>query len=372
MWTVQCTASNYVTYFRGYGLLQKERNSSFEILRIISMLLIVMHHYSVHGGFDLVNNFNGKIYFVQVLQMYGKLGVNLFVLISGYFLSTSKFSWKRIVKLELEVIFYSVVIGLAFHIFYPERESIKDLLKEFTPLRSGNYRFYTTYFVLVIFSPFINILIETIERIKYEQLLLIISIIWVFIPMIPKFSALQMSNLGWFVSLYLFSGYIKKYPDSINKQNKYYFVVSTISFVLIAVSVLAFDILGLYKKVFQTKFAYFMGMNSVLVFITSISMFVSFSKWNIGSKKMINIISSATFGVYLIHDNNLVRNFLWIDLFKNRLYVGNSKIFIHAVLVILIVYCFCTIVDLLRQYFLEKPLFLLFDKLKTKFERRNT
>lgn len=372
MWTVHSTASNYVTYFQGYGLLQKERNSSFEILRIISMLLIVMHHYAVHGGFDLVNSFNGKIYFVQVLQMYGKLGVNLFVLITGYFLSTSKFSWKRIVKLELEVIFYSVIIGLTFHIFYPEREIIKDFLKEFTPLRSKNYWFYNTYFVLIIFSPFINILIKNIDREEYKKLLLIISIIWVFIPMIPRFSALEMSNLTWFIFLYLFSGYIKKYPECISRKSKFYALMSIIFFVLIAIIVLICDILGVYIKGFQSQFKDFWKMNSIFVFLTSLSMFISFLKWKIGSRKWINIISSATFGVYLIHDNNLIRTFLWKDLYKNRLYIDSPKIFIHAVFSILTVYCFCTIIDLLRQCFLEKPLFLLFDKLKTKFERRNT
>lgn len=89
-------------------LLQKERNSSFELLRIISMFLIVMHHYSVHGGFDFMIPFSMKLYFVQCLVMGGKLGVNLFVLISGYFLCKSDFKWKRIIKLEVEVIFYSI------------------------------------------------------------------------------------------------------------------------------------------------------------------------------------------------------------------------------------------------------------------------
>lgn len=96
-------------------MLQKERDSSFELLRIFSMLLIVMHHYSVHGGFDFMIPFNLNLYFVQCLDMGGKLGVNLFVLISGYFLCRSEFRLKRIIKLELEVIFYSLIIGLLFY-----------------------------------------------------------------------------------------------------------------------------------------------------------------------------------------------------------------------------------------------------------------
>ena len=145
-------------------LLQKERNSSFELLRIISMFLIVMHHYSFHGGFDFMIPFSMKLYFVQCLDMGGKLGVNLFVLISGYFLCKSDFKWKRIIKLEVEVIFYSILIGVIFHFLMPERESIKDLIKELTPLMTESYGFYNTYFVMVLFAPFINKFLVSLEK----------------------------------------------------------------------------------------------------------------------------------------------------------------------------------------------------------------
>ena len=184
-------------------LLQKERNSSFELLRIISMFLIVMHHYSVHGGFDFMIPFSMKLYFVQCLDMGGKLGVNLFVLISGYFLCKSDFKWKRIIKLEVEVIFYSILIGVIFHFLMPERESIKDLIKELTPLRTGSYCFYNTYFVMVLFAPFINKFLVSLEKTDLKKLLFLMSVLWVLIPVLPKVGALQMSNLGWFIFLYL-------------------------------------------------------------------------------------------------------------------------------------------------------------------------
>ena len=66
-------------------IINKDRNSSFELLRIISMLLIVAHHFVVHGNFDLISSFSKNVFFLQSLSMFGKFGVNLFVLISGYF-----------------------------------------------------------------------------------------------------------------------------------------------------------------------------------------------------------------------------------------------------------------------------------------------
>ena len=50
------------------------------------MLLIVMHHFSVHGaGYALIYDLTFNSIWTQVLALWGKLGVNLFVLITGFF-----------------------------------------------------------------------------------------------------------------------------------------------------------------------------------------------------------------------------------------------------------------------------------------------
>ena len=129
----------------------KLRNSSFELLRITSMLLIVAHHFVVHGKFDLTASFSKNIFFLQSLSMFGKLGVNLFVLISGYFSCTlpppKHINFRKLLKLELEVIFYSSIIGIIFYNFSSSDFDFIDLLKTFTPLRSNCYWFYRSYFV---------------------------------------------------------------------------------------------------------------------------------------------------------------------------------------------------------------------------------
>ena len=331
------------------------------------MLLIVMSHYSVHGGFDFMLPLSIRLYFVQCLGMGGKLGVNLFVLISGYFLCKSEFKWQRIIRLELEVIFYSVLIGLIFYFFIPERESLKDFLnKEFTPLRSGRYWFYDTYFVMFLFSPFINKLVISLEKEDFRKLLFLTFVLWVLIPAIPKFNALQMSNLGWFIFLYLCASYIRFYPEDFHFKNKTFVLLAIGIYALLLLSVLSLDMLGFVDKRFQEEFDYFIPSNSILIFSSSIMLFVGFSKIQMGSKKLINIISSATFGVYLIHDNHLVRPFLWIDLFKNAAYIDSNKIFLHAPVAIIFVYLICTVLDLIRQYALEKPLFYVIEKVSSK------
>ena len=92
-----------------------KRDSSIELLRIIVMFCIIICHFATHGGFK----FDNKVIDISRLwwnfiEMGGNLGVDVFVLISGYYLINSK---KRgylfkILKLWGQIVFYSIVIYL--------------------------------------------------------------------------------------------------------------------------------------------------------------------------------------------------------------------------------------------------------------------
>lgn len=55
------------------NILTRKRNSNIELLRIISMLLIVSHHFSVHGDFDSLDSITmfNKVW-LQFIQLGGK------------------------------------------------------------------------------------------------------------------------------------------------------------------------------------------------------------------------------------------------------------------------------------------------------------
>lgn len=93
---------------------RSNRNSNIEILRIISMVLIVAHHYAIHG-FSMPNLpvIKNKVV-VEFLFAGGKLGVNCFILISAYFLVNRKFSGKRLLKTTGAAWFYSVACLILF------------------------------------------------------------------------------------------------------------------------------------------------------------------------------------------------------------------------------------------------------------------
>lgn len=113
--------------------------------------------------------------------------------------------------------------------------------------------------------------------------------------------------------------------------------------------------------IFEKGGTVFARRNSIIMIALATSFLIFFKNINIPYNKFINIISSTTFGIYLLHDNQYLRKFLWGDLLNNSLYDSNYLI-LHASISIIIVFISFSIVDLIRQHLFEKPFFKLLDK----------
>ena len=96
---------------------KKIRRSNLELYRIIVMLLIVAHHYVVNSGLTDVmaeDPLSSKSLYLYMLGMWGKTGINCFVLITGYFMCRSHITLRKFLKLFLEIMFYKIVIWAIF------------------------------------------------------------------------------------------------------------------------------------------------------------------------------------------------------------------------------------------------------------------
>ena len=127
----------------------KLRDSSIELLRIFSMVLIVGHHLAIHGGFDWSgNSISIPHFWIVFLTMGGKIGVNLFVFISGYFLINSKDKvpdLKKIIRLFGQVLFFSVLFYFIFVVFGNETVNLKSLFVALFPIGNSTWWFASTY-----------------------------------------------------------------------------------------------------------------------------------------------------------------------------------------------------------------------------------
>ena len=143
------------------------RRSNIELLRILSMLLIVLHHYAVHGNVSFSgDDLSFGRFFHGALMCMGALGDDIFVLISAYFLVESPFRLRRLLRLWGEVVFYAVTVTLVGWLLAPPSGgvSVKALLSMVAPVLTGKYWFVTAYVMLVLLSPFLNKMLHALTR----------------------------------------------------------------------------------------------------------------------------------------------------------------------------------------------------------------
>ena len=94
---------------------------------------------------------------------------------------------------------------------------------------------------------------------------------------------------------------------------------------------------------------YYYANQQLLTISIAFCLFVGFRSLRVKYSALINTIASATFGVYLIHDNAFVRRFLWLKLFRNAEFFGSRYFIAYSLAAILIVYAVCVMIELLRM-----------------------
>lgn len=99
--------------------IQTNRNYGVDLLRIVSMIMIVVLHTLGHGKLlESVDVSSGKYWILWLMETMAYCAVNCYGLISGYVGYGKKFKLRNIIQLWIEVIFYSVSISIAFKLFY--------------------------------------------------------------------------------------------------------------------------------------------------------------------------------------------------------------------------------------------------------------
>ena len=339
------------------GALKKaERDSSFELLRIISMLSIVFFHFSTHAGFEFdLQSLSVSRFWCYFIEM-GNYGVNIFVLISGYFLVESQsevFNIKRVLKFWGQIFFYSVLIYILFGIAGISEFSLKSFVKAVLPITFEQWWFASTYFVLYLLHPYINVFLNRLDRKTFQSLLVLMIIICCIIPSFTL-QSFQSNSLLWFITLYSTAGYIRIFGLNPKFGIRHYICFWLLFSALRYLTSVIMIVLGTRSPTAARYTLIFYGIPSVLTFLSALSLFMVFKYVKMGYHKWINVIASASFGVYLIHDSKIVRPFIWETLFKNTAYQDTALVIPYSIGVVCLIYALCTIIDLIRQGTVEK------------------
>ncbi|MDK6368360.1 MULTISPECIES: acyltransferase [unclassified Aerococcus] len=334
-----------------------KRQTNIELLRIISIIMIIFHHFAVHGGFNWeATAITIPHFWYNFIVIGGKVGVNIFILISGYFLITKQdklFDVKKILKLWGQIIFYSIGLFVIFSLFPVHDYANNMTLKSLFPITFSSWWFASTYFVLYLIHPFLNRLLNGLDKKAYQSLLILLVTMWSVIPTLTA-SNFQSNYLWWFVTLYVIAGYARLYGFNHNLTSKQYFFWSGIFSAFTYLSNITFTVLGTKWEKLAAYATHFYGMEKLSILLIALSLFLGFMKLDVPYNKFINLLASTTFGIYLLHDHRILRPFLWHDIFQNQHYQDSLLLIPYSILVVGLVYSACALIDLIRQKFVEK------------------
>ncbi len=293
------------------GGANPRRKSNIELYRIIAMLLIVMHHYVTSSGLTVAD---GPIFsaptswrsmFLLLLGAWGKTGINCFMLITGYFMCTSRLTAKKYAKLLLEVVFYKLTIAIIFFVTGKADFTAMTLLTTMLPITDVGVNFTNAFLCFYLCIPFCNVLVRAMTERQHIYLLLMSCFIYVFFGTV-KILPVTMNYVSWFVVLYFISSYLRLYPKQIFDSRKFWAWATVVSGAVSVLSVIACTWLGA-RIGRNSPYAFVTDSNTFLAVALGVCSFMLFRNIKIPHSRIINTIASTTFGVLLIHANSHLR-----------------------------------------------------------------
>ena len=345
----------------------KDRDSNIELLRILTIIGVIILHYNNKfsgGALGYVFDKSVNFYILNVLESIFIPAVNIFIIISGFFLyNTEKRNLWKIIELLVEVVvIYELKYIFTQIVINKSTISISGMIFSLIPT---NY-FVILYSVVYIVSPYINILIKSLDKKELQRFIIILFIIFSIYPTaVDVFSEITknqyngLSTIGLygsqygyscvnFILCYIIGAYISKYKK-LFLENK--FSTLLITFIVNVLLITGWSLLNDYTGYFVEKTA--LEYCNPLVIINAAVILIIFMKINIPTNIIINNLAKASFTVFLVHDIFMKK--LSIESFVNK----NSLIMmLHIIVSICVIYSICWIIWFLykkiEKYTLKK------------------
>lgn len=337
----------------------KQRNVGIDILRIVSMFFIITGHILMQGGvLSAYSNLSlqGGYYFFNTIYVLAYCGVNCFALVSGYVGWQNTFKSEKIIKLWANVVFWSVGISLVLFIYNRDFFSVKEAISMFLPLIRGRYWFFNAYFVVFMFSPLLNHLIQTLPKRAFQHFLLAVAFVFCIIPFLALGNdVLRIQNgfeFSWLMVMYLVGGYFSKYPVTIKKPYKC--LVACLGFTLFNFIYKYLIELVTTKLLGEPSYGdIFMSYTSPVIVGEAICLLLYFSNLNVNNKKIIKLVGLVTpciFSVYIIHVHPLVFWSILKDAFTGLTEYNLLVVFVLVIAIDIAIFIGCITLDYIRIF----------------------
>lgn len=359
--------------------MNKERNYGIDVLRIVAMMMIVSLHILNKGGVLWeVNRGSLRYMAVWFWETATFCSVNVYAMISGYVGIQRKTRLSRVLLLWLQVLFYTVVITFLWTLKNPEYGTWAVWKGAIFPIVTKQYWYMSAYFGMSLLLPCLHWILDKISEKEAKLMGIILFIIFSIIPSLfqaDPFMLQKGNSVLWLCILYIIGGCIKKF-EFFKKWTKkrllaLYFAMIIFSWgsKLIIERVVPRSGDARYDMMF-------IEYTAPTMLIAAASLVILFSKIQIKSgigTKFVEIIASATLGVYIIHEQRFIKNNFITGISKNCAYAKNTIYMIFEIgIIILLVYSICTVIEWTRikifnSIHIEEKCRLLDEKIKSLY-----
>ena len=332
---------------------KSHRDPGLDLLRILAMLLIILHHSVDHSGvLECAPEAGVAGYcYIRFVYMLTQVCVNIYVLLSGYFLVRSHFKLQKLAALWMETVLYSLTIKLIFMLTGQTPFSAVSLASCVFPIVTGRYWFITIYLGLYMLSPFLNTAIRAMDRRQHLALNLVLMLLfsaWNSIhPSIAGMNSGGGWGLAWFVVLYLTAAWFRLYYEPGNKRGPWWLFWVGAALITMLLYCFAGRRLPIVKAVTGNWYRY----DSLPAYLSSLALLVCFLSVEIKNARLcrwISFLAPSTLGVYLIHAHANLSPYLWEQLDLPRL-VGRAYFPGIQLFVVLGIFLLCSGADILRR-----------------------
>ena len=345
---------------------KNKRLSNIELLRMLAMLMIIIIHANMLSisrptTIDLVNS-PIQVITRYLIESFGIVGVDIFVLISGWFLirtrAKSFISFVfQIILLTGGVIFFFVLTGKTT----PNIECLQNII-----YISRRDWFVKSYVVLMIIAPILNIFLKN-SSIKLQRN--VIVGFFLFACTYGWFGGARrffVSGYGplLFIGLYLLGQFAHNLSENNTCKLKlsWLFTRSKTFDILVFLScIITNTILGIICLYSNKRGGYNLiyAYNNPITIIGALYLLLFFSKIKLQYNKMINVLAGGSFAAYLLHSNQYV--FPYFS--EGVQYIYNNSYGLLCIAVIFLYILFVYIASVIIDF----PRILIWNRISNKF-----
>lgn len=281
------------------------RKSNFELLRLVAMFFIICHHLVIRSaqtcGYTHPFNINEDVLgggIGLVANSLAVCGVNLFLLISGWF--GVKRIWSQIVRLIVDCVIYCLIANLLCIFVFGYPFSWHEL---FFSCNFLNNWFVTAFIMFLLMIPLVERALENIDIKTLGKFIILLTVFNVLFGYCVGVLNTNGYNAINFVYLYVIGRYLR-YCSSYPFYKKWASHGYILWLLCVIPLVIGFLLLTHFVPWQESLSQKYFGYNNPFVLLSSVGLFLSFSVIQVHSL-LINKLAKGVFGVFLLHTTSI-------------------------------------------------------------------